>query len=98
MSQSPHASGDEAQTSSTPSPDKPTSEHTQDIRTERAALLRDFIQEALEPVKRDAPATRLCLRNNDDAGTGYHLKRIIAGVTAAASTFGELEEVIGGGQ
>ena len=32
MSQSPHASGDEAQTNLAPSPNRPTSAHSQDIR------------------------------------------------------------------
>jgi hypothetical protein len=40
----------------------------------------------------------LCLRNDDDAGARYHLTRIIAGIKAAASTFGELQELVGGGQ
>jgi hypothetical protein len=60
--------------------------------------LGDFIQEALEPVERDFLAARLCLRNEDDAGSNYHLKRLVAGVNGAASTFGELQEVVAGGQ
>ena len=43
----------------------------------RASLLRDFIYEALEPVEHDCVAARACLRNDDDAGTKYHLKRIV---------------------
>jgi len=66
----------------------------QDIWAERAALLRDLISEALEPVERDTLAARLCLGNDDDAGAGCHLKRIIAGVKTAARTFGAR----GGGQ
>jgi hypothetical protein len=96
MSPSPHASGDEAQTQSAPSPNRPTSAHAQDVRAERAALLRDFIGETLLPVERDARAARLCLRNDDDAGTRYHLKRVVAGVKAAASTFAELQELVEG--
>ena len=93
MSQSPHASGDEAQTNLAPSPNRPTSAHAQDIG-ERAALLRDFIRKTLAPVERDARAARLCLRNDDDAGARYHLRRVVAGVKAAASTFGELQELV----
>jgi hypothetical protein len=98
MNQSPHASGDEAQTRTAPSPHKPTSANAQDIRAERAALLRDFISVTLEPVERDALATRLCLQNDDDTGARYHLKRVVAGVKAAASTFGELQELVEGRQ
>ena len=98
MSQSPRASGDEAQTQSAPSPNRPTSAHAQDIRAERAALLRDFIREALAPVERDVRAARLCLRNDDDAGARYHLKRVVAGVKNASSTFGELQELVEGRQ
>ena len=54
MSPSPRASGDEAQTKSAPSPNRPTSAYAQDVRAERAALLHDFMGEALEPVERDA--------------------------------------------
>src|SRR5580698_8335186 len=97
MSQSPRTSGDEAQTRSAPSSHRPTPAHLQDIRAERAALLRDFIGEALEPVERDVLAARLCLRNDDDAGARYHFKRIIACIKAAAPTFGELQEVVGRG-
>jgi hypothetical protein len=61
-------------------------------------MLRDFIDEALQPVEGDALAARLCLRNDDDAGARYHLERIIAGVKAAASTFRELQQLVGGGQ
>jgi hypothetical protein len=98
MSQPPHASGDEAQTKSTPSPNRPTSAYAQDVRAGRAALSRDFIREVLAPVERDARAARLCLRNDDDAGARYHLKRVIAGVKAAASTLGELQELVEGRQ
>jgi hypothetical protein len=48
-------------------------EAIQDIRDARAGLSRDFIFEALAPVESDAPATRLCLKNDDDAGARYHL-------------------------
>jgi hypothetical protein len=58
--------------------------------------LRDFIRETLSPVERDARAARLCLRNDDDAGARYHLKRVVAGVKAAASTFAELQELVEG--
>ncbi len=98
MSQSPHVGGDEAQTQSAPSPNRPTSAHAQDVRAERAALLRDFIRETLAAVERDVRAARLCLRNDDDAGARYHLKRVVAGVKAAASTFGELQELVEGRQ
>jgi hypothetical protein len=61
----------------------------------RAALLRDFVFEALAPVESDAVAARLCLKNDDDAGTRYHLKRVVECVKAAASTFRELETLTG---
>ena len=70
-------------------------EATQDVADARASLLRDFMFEALAPVECDAPATRLCLRNDDDAGARYHLKRVAECVKAAVSTFRELEALIG---
>jgi hypothetical protein len=65
------------------------------IGDERAALVRDFVFEALAPVERDSGAVRLCLQNDDDAGARYHLKRIVESVKAAASTFLELNALIG---
>jgi crossover junction endodeoxyribonuclease RuvC len=47
--------------------------------------------EALAPVENDAAAARLCLANDDDAGSRYHLKRVVECVKAAASAFRELE-------
>jgi hypothetical protein len=44
-------------------------EAIQDIRGARAGLLRDFIFGALAPVESDAPATRLCLKNDDERGS-----------------------------
>jgi hypothetical protein len=66
-----------------------------DNRDVRASLLRDFIYEALEPVERDSAAARLCLSNDDDVGVGYHLKRVVECVKAAAATFRELEALTG---
>ena len=63
----------------------------------RATLLRDFVFEALAPVESDAAAARLCLKNDDDGGTRYHLKRIVQCIKAAASTFRELEALAGRG-
>ena len=74
-----------------------TTEAIQDIRDARAGLLRDFIFEALAPVESDAPATRLCLKNDDDAGARHHLKRVVECVKAAASTFRDLEALVGRG-
>ena len=45
----------------------------------------------------DAPAARFSLANGDDAGARYHLKRGVACAKAAASTFNELELLIGKG-
>jgi hypothetical protein len=73
-------------------------EAIQDIRDARAGLLGDFIFEALAPVESDAPATRLCLKNDDDAGARCHLKRIVECAKAAASTFRELEALVGRGR
>jgi hypothetical protein len=73
-------------------------EAEQDTRDARAGLLRDFVFEALAPVESDAPAARLCLKNDDDAGARYHLKRVVECVKAAASTFRELETLIGRGR
>jgi hypothetical protein len=70
-------------------------EATQDVRRERASLLRDFVFEALAPVESDAAAARLCLKNDDDAGARYHLKRVVECVKAAASAFREFESLIG---
>jgi hypothetical protein len=36
-------------------------ESTQDVRSARAGLLRDFVFEALAPVESDSAAARLCL-------------------------------------
>jgi hypothetical protein len=60
-------------------------------RDVRAGLLRDFIYEALEPVEHDCVAARACLRNDDDVGAKYHLKRVVECVKAATATFRELE-------
>ena len=62
-----------------------------------AAQLRDFIYQALAPVEADAAAARFCLSNDDDPGARYHLKRVVDCVKAAASTFRELEALIGRG-
>ena len=43
-------------------------ESTQDVRSARAGLLRDFVFEALAPVESDSGAARLCLKHDDDAG------------------------------
>lgn len=67
----------------------------QDVRNARAALLRDFVFEALEPVENDSAAARLCLKHDDDAGAYYHLKRVVECVKAAAATFRELENLTG---
>lgn len=96
MSRPPLAGGDHARAEQEPSPN-PTAAHAQDVRAERAALIRDFISEALRPVEADAAATRASLANNDDTGAAYHLRRVVACVKAAASTFNELKK-LGGGQ
>jgi hypothetical protein len=62
----------------------------------RAVLLRDFVFDALAPVEHDSAAARHCLANDDDAGTRYHLKRVVECVKAAASTFRELEALKAG--
>ena len=82
------------------------SEHTQasaktqgneTVSDVRAALLRDFVFEALAPLE-SAAAARLSLKNDDDAGARYHLKRVVECVKAAASTFRELEALVGRGR
>jgi hypothetical protein len=93
-----HASGDRAQPKPASSPLSQTPADAQDIRGERATLMRDFIFEALAPVEHDSAAARHCLANDDDAGAGYHLQRIVAGVKAADETFRELRELVGGRQ
>jgi hypothetical protein len=70
-------------------------EAAQGVGNVRAALLRDFVFEALAPVEIDAAAVRLCLRHDDDAGARYHLRRVVECVKAAASTFRELESLTG---
>jgi hypothetical protein len=45
MSQSPPASGDRAQNKPAPSPLNPTAAHAQEVRSERAALLRGELRE-----------------------------------------------------
>jgi hypothetical protein len=82
MTWPPPASGDRVPARPSPSPHNPTAAPTQDNRAERAALLRDFIGEA----------------HDDGAGARYRFKRIVACIKAAASTFGELQEVVASGQ
>jgi hypothetical protein len=82
MTRPPPASGDQVPSLPAPSPHKPTAALAQDMRAERAALLRDFIGEA----------------HDDGAGARYRFKRIVACIKAAASTFGELQEVVASGQ
>lgn len=72
-------------------------EAAQDVGTARAALLRDFVFEAMAPVESDSAAVRLCLKHDDDAGARYHLRRVVECVKAAASTFRELESLNGRG-
>jgi hypothetical protein len=97
MTRPPLAGGGQARTIPTPSPHNPTVAPDQDIRAERAALLRDFIGDALVPVECDVLAARLCLTNHDDVGARYHLKRMVVSVKAAALTFRELE-ALGAGE
>lgn len=66
-------------------------EAQQDVHDVRASLPRDYVYEALAPGEGDSAAARLSLRNDDDAGTRCHLKRIVACVKATTSTFHELE-------
>jgi hypothetical protein len=73
-------------------------EALQDVRQVRASLLRDFVFDVLAPVESDSAAARLCLKNDDDAGARCHLKRVVENVKAAASTFRELEALVGSGQ
>ena len=68
-----------------------------DIENTRADLLRDFTYETLAPVSNDVDAVRLCLKNNDDAGARYHLKRAVACMKAAATSLNELEALMSGG-
>ena len=68
-------------------------EPKQDIRAAREGLLRDFVFDALAPVESESAAVRLCLKNDDDAGARYHLKRVVECVKVAAKTLRELEEL-----
>jgi len=70
-------------------------EPKQDVLEVRAALMRDFVFEAMAPVESDSAAVRLCLTNDDDPGARYHLKRVVECVKAAAATFNELESLTG---
>lgn len=70
-------------------------ETKQDVRDVRAALMRDFVFEALAPVESDSAAVRLCLTNDDNSGARYHLKRVVECVKSAAATFNELESLTG---
>ncbi len=98
MNPAPLAGGGGARAEPAASPNSPGPTAGQDVRAERAALMRDFVFEALSPVEADASAARACLTNDDDAGAHYHLKRVVECVKAAASTFRELQELVGGGQ
>jgi hypothetical protein len=95
MSQSPPASGDQAQAELPPSPPSQSPADAQDIRAEHTSLMRDFVFEALAPVENDSAAARHCLAN-DDEGTRYHLMRVVECVKAPASTSRELEAHVNG--
>jgi hypothetical protein len=58
-----------------------------DLEAERKALIRDFIDEALEPVGNDLDSCLASLANDDDVGTAYHLRRMIIALKAAAHGF-----------
>jgi hypothetical protein len=49
-------------------------------------LARDHVYEVLQAVEGELVACLAALRNNDETGTRYHLRRIVIGVTAAAVT------------
>jgi len=65
------------------------------VLVDRAALLHDFIFEALAPVEGDTAAARLRLWHEDDSGARYYLKRAVECLKAAAKTFRELESLVG---
>jgi hypothetical protein len=65
----------------------------EDAQDVQAALTRDFVFEALEPVSNDVDAARLCLANDNDVGAHYHIKRAIECVKSAALTFRELKNL-----
>ena len=75
---------------------KAKSENGEDVREVGASLLCDFVFEAMAPVEADSAAVRLSLKNDDDAGARYHLKRVVECVRAAACTFRELEALKAG--
>ena len=75
--------------------DTANSNAKQDVQAVCASLLRDHIFEVLGPVEGDVAAARSSLRNDDDAGARYHLKRIVACAKAAASSFNELNSLRG---
>ena len=47
-------------------------------------LARDAVYEALAPVENELAACLASLRNDDDTGTRYHLRRIVLAVKSAA--------------
>lgn len=67
----------------------------QDVRDVLTGQLRDFLHEVLWPVECDVVAARASLACDDDAGLGYHFRRILACVRAAAPAVRRLEALTG---
>ena len=65
-----------------------SSEHGDDAEAARAWKAADFPHA-------NVVGTRLCLTHDDDAGTRYHLERVVECVRAAAKTFRELDALNG---
>jgi hypothetical protein len=84
MSQSPPASGDQAQARLAPSPLTPIAANAPDIRAERASLWRELAFEALAPVEADAAATRLASSTATTQG-----RVVISACPKAAASFRE---------
>ena len=71
--------------------------NAKNLLADKAAMSRDFVSEALEPVGNDSEAALCCLSNADDRGARYHLARVVSCVRAAAAEFRALEALTAGG-
>jgi hypothetical protein len=61
-----------------------------------AGQLRDYLFETLKPVEHEAVAACASLEADDDAGTVYHFRRMLARVREAGEVVLELEGRLSG--
>ena len=54
------------------------------------SLARDAVYEALAPLENELAACLASLRNDDDTGARYHLRRIVVAVRSAALEYNKM--------